>query len=737
MKIKHWIVGLILLFPLSIMAQEKELTLQDLIPGGKNYAKFQPENLSVTWVGDDMYLIQEGKDSYRGAKPGHYPEIRVSRTALNKALQAAGLDTVSRLPRFTVPFRGEPVVAFTSRNHRIHYNIETHEVTGDYALPKKGANQDFCTKNGYTAFTEGQNLKVISPEGKTIDVTHETAPGIVCGTSVHQNEFGITKGTFWSPEGNALAFYRMDESMVTDYPFVYIDKRVATAEPHKYPMAGMKSHHVTVGVYQLSTGKTIWLKTGTPKEKFLTNIAWSPDEQHIYIAEVNREQNEMNLVSYSASTGNREKVLFTEKDDKYVEPQHPALFVLGHPDQFIWQSERDGFNHLYLYNTEGKLLKQLTAGEWVVTSVEGFDEKGEHLFFTGTKPHPLSSFSYGTPLCMTNWKLNLKKGVATCLNHEAIMGSGVHHASLSPSGRYIIDNYSSWDIPRKIVLTDTKKNKEIETLLTAENPYKDYDMPEVERGHITAADGKTMLNYFLVKPLNMDSTRKYPTIVYVYGGPHAQLVTGSWMGGVSGWDIYMARRGYVVFTVDGRGSANRGHAFESVIHRQLGVNEMADQVKGVEFLKTKPYVDPNRIGVHGWSFGGFMTTNLMCSYPDIFKVGVAGGPVIDWSNYEIMYGERYMDRPQDNPEGYKNSNLKLKAKNLKGHLLLIHGDIDPVVVWQHSLGFLKACVDANTYPDYFVYPRHEHNVIGKDRPHLHEKITRYFDDYLKNSRRSH
>ena len=731
MKIKYVLASLFLLFPLSIMAQEKELTLQDLIPGGKNYTKFQPKNLSTIWVGDDMYLIQEGKDSYRGAKPGHYPEIRISRTGLNKALQAAGLDTVSRLPRFTVPYRGEPVVAFISRNHRIHYNIETDEVVGDYALPKKGANQDFCTKNGYTAFTEGQNLKVISPEGKVSDVTSETTPGIVCGTSVHQNEFGITKGTFWSPEGNALAFYRMDESMVTDYPFVNIDKRVATAEPHKYPMAGMKSHHVTVGVYNLSSGKTTWLKTGTPKEKFLTNIAWSPDEQHIYIAEVNREQNEMNLVSYSATTGKREKVLFTEKDERYVEPQHPVLFVPGQPDQFIWQSERDGFNHLYLYNTDGKLLKQLTAGEWVVLSVEGFDAKGENLFFTGTKPHPLSSCSYGTPLCMTNWKLNLKKGEATCLNHEAVMGSGVHYAALSPSGRYIIDNYSSWDIPRKIVLTDTKKNKEIETLLVAENPYKDYDMPEVERGHITAADGKTMLNYFLVKPLNMDSTKQYPTIVYVYGGPHAQLVTGSWMGGVSGWDIYMARRGYVIFTVDGRGSANRGHAFESVIHRQLGVNEMADQVKGVEFLKTKPYVDPDRIGVHGWSFGGFMTTNLMCSYPDIFKVGVAGGPVIDWEEYEIMYGERYMDRPQENPEGYKNSNLKLKAKNLKGHLLLIHGDIDPVVVWQHSLGFLKACVDANTYPDYFVYPRHEHNVIGKDRPHLHEKITRYFDDYLK------
>ena len=729
MKINVWIIGF-LLFPLCVMAQKKDLTLQDLIPGGKNYAKFQPENKSVIWVGDDMYLEMEGKDAYTGAKPNHYPEIRVSRTTLNKKLQEMGLDTLSRLPKFTVPYKDKSVLAFSHKGHTLHYDMEESRIVADYTMPKAGENYDFCPANHSFAFTEGQNLKVLLPDGTIKDVTNEDKPGIVCGTSVHQNEFGIRKGTFWSPNGSALAFYRMDESMVTDYPFVNIDKRVATAEPHKYPMAGMKSHHVTVGVYNLASGKTTWLKTGTPKEKYLTNIAWSPDEQTIYIAELNRGQDTMKLVAYSAITGEKKALLFTETDEHYVEPQHPALFVPGHPEQFIWQSERDGYNHLYLYNTKGELLKQLTKGEWVVLSVEGFDEKGENLFYTATKPHPLSSYSYGTPLCMTNWKLNLKKGESVCLNHEAIMVNGVHRAEVSPSGRYIVDTYSSWDIPRKIVITDTKRNKVVDTLLEAENPYAGYDMPEVERGQITAADGKTKLNYFLVKPLNMDSTKQYPAIVYVYGGPHAQLVTGSWMGGVSGWDIYMARRGYAIFTVDSRGSANRGHAFETVIHRNLGVNEMADQVKGVEFLKTKSFIDKDRIGVHGWSYGGFMTTNLMCSYPDIFKVGVAGGPVIDWSNYEIMYGERYMDHPKENPEGYKNANLKLKAKNLRGRLLLIHGDIDPVVVWQHSLGFLKACVDANTYPDYFVYPRHEHNVIGKDRPHLHELITRYFDDHL-------
>ena len=729
MKINVWVIGF-LLFPLCVMAQKKDLTLQDLIPGGKNYAKFQPENKSVIWVGDDMYLEMEGKDAYTGAKPNHYPEIRVSRTTLNKKLQEMGLDTLSRLPKFSVPYKDKSVLAFSHKGHTLHYDLEEGRIVADYTMPKAGENYDFCPANHSFAFTEGQNLKVLLPDGTIKDVTNEDKPGIVCGTSVHQNEFGIRKGTFWSPNGSALAFYRMDESMVTDYPFVNIDKRVATAEPHKYPMAGMKSHHVTVGVYNLASGKTTWLKTGTPKEKYLTNIAWSPDEQTIYIAELNRGQDTMKMVAYSAITGEKKALLFTETDEHYVEPQHSALFVPGHPEQFIWQSERDGYNHLYLYNTKGELLKQLTKGEWVVLSVEGFDEKGENLFYTATKPHPLSSYSYGTPLCMTNWKLNLKKGESVCLNHEAIMVNGVHRAEVSPSGRYIVDSYSSWDIPRKIVITDTKRNKVVDTLLEAENPYAGYDMPEVERGQITAADGKTKLNYFLVKPLNMDSTKQYPAIVYVYGGPHAQLVTGSWMGGVSGWDIYMARRGYAIFTVDSRGSANRGHAFETVIHRNLGVNEMADQVKGVEFLKTKSFIDKDRIGVHGWSYGGFMTTNLMCSYPDIFKVGVAGGPVIDWSNYEIMYGERYMDHPKENPEGYKNANLKLKAKNLRGRLLLIHGDIDPVVVWQHSLGFLKACVDANTYPDYFVYPRHEHNVIGKDRPHLHELITRYFDDHL-------
>lgn len=731
MKIKYTLAlcASVLITSMSAMAQEKQFTLHDLIPGGKTYQKFVPANLrQLRWCGD-TYLYAKG-DSMISGVPEKKELVAFTRNQLNEALSAAGLPTVGSMPAFTVPYTDQPVLAFTAKGHRVHYNYAENKVTADYKLDNKGANYDFCPANNYLAFTEGNNVRLLSPDNQTQIVTRETNEGIVCGQAVHQREFGIYKGLFWSPKGSALAFYRMDESMVTDYPIVNIDARCAKVEPQKYPMAGMKSHEVTVGVYNLETGETVWLQTGTPKEKYLTNIAWSPDEKSIYIAELNRDQNEMNLVRYSALTGKKEAVLFTETNEHFVEPQHPVLFLPSDPDKFIWQSQKDGYNHLYLYDTSGKQLKQLTRGEWVVTNVIGFDAKGENLFISSTQPHPLSSYSYGTPMNVNGWRLNLKKGETFLLTPKAGMRS-VHNLSVSTSGKYAIDSYEAPQTPRNIDLIRTKDGKEIKNLLTAKDPYKGYAMPEIESGMIKAADGTTDLHYRLLKPVGLDKSKKYPTIVYVYGGPHSQLVTGGWLYGARGWDIYMAQRGYVVYTIDNRGTSNRGAAFENVIHRNLGVNEMADQMKGVEHLKSLPYVDADRIGVHGWSYGGFMTTNLMLTYPDVFKVGVAGGPVIDWSNYEIMYGERYMDRPQDNPEGYKNANMKLKAGNLKGHLLQIHGDIDPVVVWQHSLSFLKACVDADTYPDYFVYPRHQHNVIGKDRPHLYEKITRYFDDYLK------
>jgi dipeptidyl-peptidase-4 len=656
---------------MEIYAQEKQFTLEDLIPGGNTHSQFTPKTeYKVKWQGDDLIFFNEKETLI--ADPAH-PD--------KKEILAAQKE--------------EPV-------------------------NKEWENVDYCAENKSRAYTLRNNLYLADNEGNSCVIAEDSNPYIVYGKAVHRNEFGIKKGTFWSPSGHYLAFYRMDETMVADYPLVDISAREAQLKNIKYPMAGMKSHEVTVGVYSLSSQKTIYLKTEEPKDRYLTNISWDANEKYIYIVELNREQNHLQVNQYSVETGEKTRTLFEESHDKYIEPQNPLLFLKHTPGQFIRQSQKDGYNHLYLYNIEGKLLKQLTSGKYDIKEVVGLDKEEKNIFVVTNELNPIEFQVY---------KIHLKSGKKTQLTFEP----GVHRPQLSASGKYILDSYSNRTTPLNIdlIYTAAADKARIQRLQTAKNPYTDYSLPEITLGSLKAADGETDLYYRLVKPTRFDPAKKYPAIIYVYGGPHSQMVINSWMGAVRGWDLYMAQKGYVIFTIDNRGTSNRGFEFENVIHRQLGINETADQMKGVEFLQSLPYVNSYKIGVHGWSYGGFMTANLMLRHPDVFKAGVAGGPVIDWKYYEIMYGERYMDTPQENPEGYEESNMNNFAGNLKGRLLLIHGDEDPTVVWQNSLSFLKACIAAGTYPDYFVYPGQEHNMHGRDRVHLHEKITRYFEDYLK------
>lgn len=705
----------------SLNAQQKELTLNDLIPGGKTYSRFVPQSLrQLQWCGD--YYLYVCGDTIHATIPGKASKsITVDR--LNAALKLKSEDAYKQLPRFMVTDTKRNVITLNCRGRYYDYNLDNGKIERDYAYNKKGSRFELDLNKHHVAYTVGQNVWV-DVDGDSLQVTNETQDGIVCGTDVHQREFGITKGLFWAPDGEHLAFYRMDESMVPEYPIVTITTRVAEVRPVHYPMAGMKSHHVTLGIYDLKTKKVTYMKTGLPKEKFLTNIAWSPDSKYVYIEEVNRQQDTCYTVRYDIATGKGNRVLmFTDKH--YVEPQTPIAFVPNNSELFVRQSCQDGYNHLYLYNIRGIMVRQLTRGNWMVTDVLGFADNGKSIIFQATASDEKATSVDGLERHI--WKVDIATGKLTRLTK----GYGVHSAQLSGDGRYFIDNFSGPETPRSLDIYDTKSGKLVKHLLTAKETYTGYTLPDVRIGKLLADDGKTELNYRIVTPPDMDPTKKYPTVIYVYGGPHAQMITANWMYGMRVWDIYMALRGYIVFTLDNRGSANRGHEFESVIHRNLGKNEMADQMTGVRYLQSLPYVDSERIGVHGWSFGGFMTTNLMLTYPDVFKVGVAGGPVIDWERYEIMYGERYMDTPDENPEGYNNANLCLRAGDLKGRLMIIHGTVDPVVVWQHSQLFLKACVEAGTMPDYFVYPEHEHNVIGKDRPHLHEIITRYFDDFLK------
>lgn len=580
-----------------------------------------------------------------------------------------------------------------------------------------------------------------------IQITKDGGNGIVYGQSVHRNEFGISKGLFWSGDNDKLAFYRMDERRVTDYPLFGIQSRPARANSLKYPMAGDSSHTVTLGVYHLSSDRLVYLNTQGTYDHYLTNITWTPDNKYIYVSWVNRDQNKMELRKYDAVSGGLVSVDYQMSHPKFVEPESGPIFIPGSNTDFLLQTEADGWNHLYLFKfAKGKpVIKQITKGPWEVTEVLGFTKDGKYVLFENTFTSPLERHVHALDWAMSKVDATGMK----IKSMDLTPFTGTNKASFEVKNGYLLNIHSSYSTARIIYAIDVEtsiQNYKInpknpanpavkpdwlvcQTIFESPNPIANLGLGKIEinKRMVNGVDQYSRIFY----PSNFDPNKKYPVVVYVYGGPHAQMITNSWLGGGNLWMHYMAENGYIVYTQDNRGSAHRGLAFENAVHRQLGTAEMADQLDGLAWLKSQSWCDSTRVGIHGWSFGGFMTTSLMTRTPGKYKVGVAGGPVIDWSFYEIMYTERYMDRPDENTEGYKANNLLGYADKLQGRLLMIHGADDDVVVWQHSLMFVDKAVKAkNAQLDYFVYPGHKHNVIGPDRVHLYKKISQYFFDFL-------
>ena len=710
------------LLPHLTMAQLKQFTLEDLNFGGTNYRAMSPANQSYAWWGDQ--LIKTDRKACESIATGNLATATLfTLDDVNAAL--GDNQQLFSLSYAKFPYPDSTLVVLEGTDSRFIYDWAKKKVTWRQASGFEVS--DWSSASRALAYVDSHQLHVVEADGRKHQISNDGSREIVYGQSVHRDEFGIYKGTFWSPDGQRLAFYRMDQSMVDDYPQVNTSTRIATEEPDKYPMAGETSHKVTVGVFELATGKTVFLKAGDPTDRYFTNIQWSPDSREIYMQELNRDQTDISLTVYDAVSGERKGVIYQEHNDRYAEPLVPITFLPWDSQKFILQSQKDGYNHLYLMDTKGRQLKQLTRGNWVVLDLVGFCKKRKSVVILSTEASPIQNNLY---------EVNLNNGKRTLLDNgrgchaNVWQEDGRHTSVLSASGRFVFDNYSEPDVPRRIALL-TLGAKGEKTLFEAENPWKGYDVPEYSCGTIKAADGVTDLYYRMVKPTNFDPNKKYPTVVYVYGGPHARNVEARWNYMSRGWETYMAQKGYLLFILDNRGSKDRGLAFEQATFRQLGQVEMADQMKGIDYLKTLPYVDADRIGVHGWSFGGYMTITMMTNHPDVFKVGVAGGPVIDWKWYEVMYGERYMDTPQANPEGYEKTSLINKAGDLKGRLLIIQGMNDKTVVPQHCLSFLDACIKAGTHPDFFVYPGEPHNMRGHKSVHLHEHITRYFEEHLK------
>ena len=693
----------------------KELTLNDavlgyykgLYPSGISSLKFIDGTDDYMYYEDKAYIIKDAATQKEKMKldidffQKEFPEIK-------------------SVPRITSIERYRMVI--NQKNKTIIYDY-TGKLKGKKViieLPEGAANLDFNLKAQAVAYTLENNLYLATAKNKKITIIENEDKNIVTGQAIHRYEFGIAKGIFWSPEGNYLAFYQKDETDVADYPLLNINVTPGEVNSIKYPMAGQKSEYGKVGIYSIKKGskgflglvkRKINLNTGGKKDDhYLTNLTWGPNEKSIFIAEVNRGQNHMHFNEYSVKGKNKVRTVFEEKHDKWMEPENPGFFPTYKENIMLWMSEKDGFMNLYKVNMENGSWTALTNFKFPITSYMGMTENGAHVFVQATGTDGREKHIY-------------KVEIATGKTTQVTTVNGNHNAQFSSTGNYILDSYSNTTTPKVVQVIETTTLKK-EVLKTAENPVKEYKMATMEMGELIAKSGEKLYSR-MFKPADFDASKKYPVLIYVYGGPHAQMITNSWGGGASIWMHWMANQGYIVYTVDGRGSANRGFGFENQIHRQVGEVEMEDQLTGVEYLKSLPYVDGKRLAVHGWSYGGFMTTSLMLRHPGVFTTAVAGGPVIDWKWYEIMYGERYMDTPEENPEGYKKNSLMQYVKNLDGKLLTIHGTIDDVVVMQHNLALVKQSVTDGIQMDFFAYPMHPHNVRGKDRVHLMTKILNY------------
>ena len=693
------------LMAFSTQAQLKKFSLDDAVL--QQNRKFGADKLTgFQWIPNSSNYIYYTDSWSKMMSANVTKKDAVELVKLNDINTALGTKLKSF---FGVQWIDSTTILISETGKYYSYNINTKSGKLIQEFPETAENQTFDDAKINVAFTEANNLYFFNKNKEKITVTNNSDKNIVSGQTISRNEFGINGGIFWSPQSTYLAFYQKDETNVADYPLLNINETPGKLVNIKYPMIGQKSEKPSVGIYNLATQKTVFILPRGNTEDYVTNLAFSPDEKYILIAELNRGQNDMNLNLYETATGNFVRTLFNEKNPKWVEPEHPAFFPNSQSNNLVWISEKDGFNNLYYYSIDGKLIKQLTINKFQTREIIGANPAGNEIYFKATGEKGVNMLAYKVDL----------KGKQTLITKD----EGIHNVVISTDGNWIFDEYSNHSTPSKSLLYD-KKGRAI-TLLESKNKFEGYEMGSADIKTIKAADGTTDLYTRLIKPSNFDATKKYPVLVYVYGGPHAQMITNSYLDGANLWMYWMAEQGYLVFTVDNRGSDNRGFAFESVIHGRLGVNEMEDQIKGVDYLKSLPYVDGNRLTVHGWSYGGFMTTSLMLRKPDTFKVGVAGGPVTDWKFYEVMYGERYMDTPAENQKGFDEACVMNYAKDLKGKLLLIHGTSDDVVVEQHNLSLVKKFVELGKQVDYFPYPMHKHNVLGRDRVHLMTKVLNY------------
>lgn len=687
------------------IAQGTKLLSVDELINGKYRSKtlLQPQWRGIsdqcTWIDNDILMTADIKSSK--------PKELLSLSELNKQ---TGKQWAS-FPQYQ--WIGTDTLILNSGFEYYRYSFKTKKIDSSLVIDSHAKNIN-PNNNFEFAYTIENNLYLAA--NKTITALTNYKEGVIVADEINRKEFNTEEGMLWSPSGKQLAF--MEKSVKGDEQYPQIDYSVQPAKPKYtwYPFAGGKNEIVRIGVYNLATKTTKYLSTGKA-DQYLTNLSWSADEKSMTVVIVNREQNKLSVRQYSVETGEQQAVLLEEKADKYIEPEASIFPVPNRQGEFLWLSERNGFNHLYHYTTDGQILGQITNGNWQITKVLGFNAQGDCIYFEGTtEANPEERHLYRANI----FSLDVK-----CLTTAM---HGTHEGIINPMQNTLLDFYQSIDNPGSLQLIDSKNTTK--QLKQADNPFTDYVLGARKIFTIKSKDGTTDLYSSLILPPNFDSTKKYPVIVNVYGGPHIQQVINDWLFGSYMIPFMFANSGYVVFTLDNRGSANRGINFEQQTWHQLGTVELEDQNTGLDWLCKQQFVDTTKIATYGWSFGGYMSINLLTSYPNRFACGVAGSPVCNWQLYEVMYTERYMGTPASNAAGYEKSNLIPKAKYLKAPLYIINGGMDFVTVPQHSISFINECIANNISVDYLLYPSQEHNLKGKDAIHNMNKIIQYYNQHL-------
>ncbi|MBN2426265.1 MAG: S9 family peptidase [Calditrichaceae bacterium] len=567
----------------------------------------------------------------------------------------------------------------------------------------------------HAAYAYENNIYLVNLDHNTTkQITYDGNDDIINGQFdwVYEEEFGQDDGWRWSPDGKKIAFWRLDQTQVPQFSWMEYDSLYGKVRTIHYPKAGEKNSLVQIGIYHLDNGKTIWADIGDDEDIYIPRINWTNDPDILMVQRLNRLQNQLDLMMVDVSTG-KSKIVLTETDPCWIDIEDNLFFIKN--NQFIWTSERDGYRHIYLYDLNGKLVRQLTKGEWEVSQVYGVNEKSGQVFFTANKGAVSESHLFSVELTGRNLR-------------QLSEDEGTHSADFSPDFNFYMHNFSSFTIPDQKVLCKSN-GKKIRSLVE-NNPDQivHLNIASPELVTFKTSDGID-INAMITRPVDFDPHKKYPVLIYGYSGPASQLVRNRW-GRTSSklWNTLLTQKGYIIFTLDQRGTGGRGKAFKNLAYGDIGKYMIRDHVEGVKYLRSLPYVDGNRIGIWGWSGGGYLTLLAMSKTAQYFKAGIAVAPVSDYRLYDSIWTERYMGLPQANSAGYDSSSALNYVCRLTGKVLLIHGASDDNVHLQNSMQFIDQLILNNQQFEMMIYPERNHSLFGKG--YVYEHLYTLMTDFL-------